>query len=182
MIGLGLAVVARIVEQLGGQLRVDSRIQEGSRFSFLIPFAMEDGATISSPSTASANRSLPRTRTHSNTSRDDQIDNLVQALSSSHMRDSLLEYTQPSEGSSTGTRSPVYLEPRPQKPEDSFIKYITHQAEQESNAEAERRERRSTSKAPAHRKSPSRTRFPEKPGQLRVLIVEVCINTLFLTS
>jgi signal transduction histidine kinase len=38
-VGLGLAVVAHIVEQLGGQLRVDSKVGEGSRFSFLIPFA-----------------------------------------------------------------------------------------------------------------------------------------------
>lgn len=36
--GLGLAVVARIIEQLGGQLRVDSKSNEGSTFSFLIPF------------------------------------------------------------------------------------------------------------------------------------------------
>ncbi|KAG9102501.1 Light-sensor Protein kinase, partial [Ceratobasidium sp. 392] len=43
--GLGLAVVARIVEQLGGQLRVDSKPQQGSRFSFLIPFALPDGSS-----------------------------------------------------------------------------------------------------------------------------------------
>ncbi|QRV77842.1 protein-histidine kinase [Ceratobasidium sp. AG-Ba] len=43
-LGLGLAVVARIVEQLGGQLRVDSKPQQGSRFSFLIPFALPDGS------------------------------------------------------------------------------------------------------------------------------------------
>src|ERR1700679_3362272 len=29
-LGLGLAVVARIVEQLGGQLRVESKVNEGS--------------------------------------------------------------------------------------------------------------------------------------------------------
>ena len=39
-LGLGLAVVARIVEQLGGQLRVESKVDEGSRFSFLAPFAL----------------------------------------------------------------------------------------------------------------------------------------------
>ncbi|KAJ7081397.1 phytochrome-like protein, partial [Mycena belliarum] len=39
-VGLGLAVVVRIVEQLGGQLRVESKVDEGSRFSFLIPLAL----------------------------------------------------------------------------------------------------------------------------------------------
>jgi signal transduction histidine kinase len=42
-LGLGLAVVARSVEQLGGQLRVDSKVDQGSRFSFLIPFTVWDG-------------------------------------------------------------------------------------------------------------------------------------------
>jgi len=41
-LGLGLAVVARSVEQLGGQLRVDSKVDQGSRFSFLIPFTLWD--------------------------------------------------------------------------------------------------------------------------------------------
>jgi hypothetical protein len=43
-LGLGLAVVARSVEQLGGQLRVDSKVDQGSRFSFLIPFTVWDGS------------------------------------------------------------------------------------------------------------------------------------------
>jgi Histidine kinase-, DNA gyrase B-, and HSP90-like ATPase len=42
-VGLGLAVVARIVEQLGGQLRVDSTVNEGSKFSFLIPLSHTQG-------------------------------------------------------------------------------------------------------------------------------------------
>jgi hypothetical protein len=42
-LGLGLAIVARSVEQLGGQLRVDSKVDQGSRFSFLIPFTVWDG-------------------------------------------------------------------------------------------------------------------------------------------
>lgn len=37
-LGLGLAVVAHSVEQLGGQLRVDSKVDQGSRFSFLTSF------------------------------------------------------------------------------------------------------------------------------------------------
>ncbi|KAJ7274030.1 phytochrome-like protein [Mycena rebaudengoi] len=40
-IGLGLAVVARIVEQLGGHLRVESKIGEGTRFSLLIALGCE---------------------------------------------------------------------------------------------------------------------------------------------
>ncbi|KAI0250553.1 hypothetical protein BJV78DRAFT_1283165 [Lactifluus subvellereus] len=36
-------VVARSVEQLGGQLRVDSQVDQGSRFSYLIPFTLWDG-------------------------------------------------------------------------------------------------------------------------------------------
>ncbi|KAF8635860.1 hypothetical protein AX15_000052 [Amanita polypyramis BW_CC] len=39
-VGLGLAVVARNVEQLDGQLRVESKVGEGSCFSFLIPLAL----------------------------------------------------------------------------------------------------------------------------------------------
>ena len=39
LVGLGLAVVARIVDQLGGQLRIDSKVGEGTRASILLPFA-----------------------------------------------------------------------------------------------------------------------------------------------
>jgi hypothetical protein len=41
-LGLGLAVVARSVGQLGGQLRANSKVDEGSRFSFIIPFTPWD--------------------------------------------------------------------------------------------------------------------------------------------
>ncbi|KAF8195506.1 hypothetical protein BJ912DRAFT_1021221 [Pholiota molesta] len=47
LVSLGLAVVARIVEQLGGQLRVNSTIGKGSRFSFLIPLALSVERTFS---------------------------------------------------------------------------------------------------------------------------------------
>ncbi|KAG6865509.1 hypothetical protein C0991_001939 [Blastosporella zonata] len=46
-LGLGLAVVARIVEQLGGQLRVNSKVDEGSQFSFLIPLVLECSHPVS---------------------------------------------------------------------------------------------------------------------------------------
>lgn len=80
-------MVARIVEQLGGQLRVDSKINEGSRFSFLIPFSTEvEGTAPSSPSESrSAGGSHRESRDSSAAAREDQIDNLVEALSSHHL-------------------------------------------------------------------------------------------------
>ncbi|CAE6351543.1 unnamed protein product [Rhizoctonia solani] len=59
-LGLGLAVVARIVEQLGGQLRVDSKQGQGSRFSFLIPFALPDGS--SSEQSSGSGNDIERSR------------------------------------------------------------------------------------------------------------------------
>jgi signal transduction histidine kinase len=42
--GLGLSIVRRIVERLGGEVGVDSRVGEGSLFSFVLPtVAQEDG-------------------------------------------------------------------------------------------------------------------------------------------
>jgi signal transduction histidine kinase len=42
--GLGLSIVRRIVERLGGEVGVDSRVGEGSVFSFILPsVAQEDG-------------------------------------------------------------------------------------------------------------------------------------------
>jgi hypothetical protein len=39
-VGLGLAVVARIVRNLGGQLRVESKEGQGSKFTFVLPFVI----------------------------------------------------------------------------------------------------------------------------------------------
>ncbi|KAI0330793.1 hypothetical protein GY45DRAFT_1370433 [Cubamyces sp. BRFM 1775] len=86
-LGLGLAVVARIVEQLGGQLRVDSTLGQGSRFSFLLPLTTDipDGSRISL-SSGSSSSSLAR---HSNgASRGSEIQDLVQALSANQLEDS----------------------------------------------------------------------------------------------
>jgi hypothetical protein len=98
VIGLGLAVVAHIVEQLGGQLRVDSKVGEGSRFSFLIPFALSQGEETSrSPSLSLYNRSrTSSTRNSAKTgstqtgsaktgSASSEIDMFVEAISSSHL-------------------------------------------------------------------------------------------------
>lgn len=110
-LGLGLAVVARIVEQLGGQLRVDSVLGQGSRFSFLLPLTTElsgsgsgrlsiSGPTSSSSSMVRSTRSMPS----SNSSRGSEIDNLVEALSSSHMDDQIKigPYTPTSDAGNTG--------------------------------------------------------------------------------
>lgn len=59
------------MEQLGGQLRVDSKVDEGSSFSFLIPFAT--GSDHSSSSGSSQ-------RSRSRSSRTDEIESLVNAL------------------------------------------------------------------------------------------------------
>jgi hypothetical protein len=109
-VGLGLAVVARIVGQcvpspfvanslcsndihrLGGQLRVESKVDEGSRFSFLIPLALSvDGDELvmtSSPGPSSKNSSpMPLRKRSRKQSLDSagKIDSLVEALSSSHI-------------------------------------------------------------------------------------------------
>ena len=108
-----MAVVARIVEQLGGQLRVDSKPGEGSRFSFLIPFELSTSTTgsqksISPPLSASASATgatttthtanssstltstaMARNRTRSTKSSDSsEIDSLVEAISSDPMQQS----------------------------------------------------------------------------------------------
>ncbi|KAJ6466421.1 phytochrome-like protein [Mycena sanguinolenta] len=91
-VGLGLAVVARIVAQLGGQLRVESKVNEGSRFSFLIPLALSedgDGLVMSSSGGSSRDSSFKslriRSRKQSLDSSTGEIDSLVEALSSDHM-------------------------------------------------------------------------------------------------
>lgn len=42
-VGLGLAVVARIVRNLGGQLQVESKVGKGSKFTFIFPFRLPPG-------------------------------------------------------------------------------------------------------------------------------------------
>ncbi|EJD54682.1 hypothetical protein AURDEDRAFT_79671 [Auricularia subglabra TFB-10046 SS5] len=65
-LGLGLAVVARIVQQLGGQLRVESKVNEGSTFKFLLPFLLyEPGQTYEQARLASAGEQLSDARSTS---------------------------------------------------------------------------------------------------------------------
>ncbi|KAF7365436.1 ATP-binding cassette transporter [Mycena venus] len=100
-VGLGLAVVARIVEQLGGQLRVESKVNEGSRFSFLIPLALSeegDELVMTSPAASSNNSSLKSLRVRSrkpsleSSGSTGEIDSLVEALSSNHMASQSLHH------------------------------------------------------------------------------------------
>ncbi|CAG7853027.1 SubName: Full=Related to phytochrome {ECO:0000313/EMBL:CCA70880.1} [Serendipita indica DSM 11827] len=74
-LGLGLAVVARVVEQLGGQLRVDSKLDQGSRFSCLLPFPLADYSVRNGSTDGDG----------SGTSAKSEIDSFVDAISSSHM-------------------------------------------------------------------------------------------------
>ena len=91
--GLGLAVVAHIVEQLGGQLRVDSKVGEGSRFSFLIPFAIPTAEeSARSPAASLLGRSRPSSATGSARSANSsarsaksEIDHFVKAIAQSHL-------------------------------------------------------------------------------------------------
>lgn len=77
-LGLGLAVVARIVEQAGGQLRVDSG-PGGSRFSFLLPF------TLPEHKGHRAFTNLVSSTPGSHTSGTSEVEDFVSALSASHM-------------------------------------------------------------------------------------------------
>jgi hypothetical protein len=78
--------VARIIEQLGGQLRVDSKPNEGSKVSFLIPFVLHDPSFIHSSSRASSISShSQQSRQGSDGSGLNEINSFVEALSTNHM-------------------------------------------------------------------------------------------------
>jgi len=120
--GLGLAVVARIVEQLGGQLRVDSKVGEGSQFSFLIPLSLSvevdrsAGSSRSSGSSRPAQPSKPGSRPRSlfTGTSEHEIENLVQALSSNHMtssRESLRDTTNESKSIELPSQPPATRQP-----------------------------------------------------------------------
>ncbi|WVQ80993.1 hypothetical protein IAT38_003100 [Cryptococcus sp. DSM 104549] len=67
-LGLGLAVVARIAEQLEGQLRAESEVDVGTRFYFNLQMVAHNGDTLSKSSRRSSDQSIkrfPHTRTRS---------------------------------------------------------------------------------------------------------------------
>ncbi|KAG9018802.1 Light-sensor Protein kinase [Tulasnella sp. 427] len=99
-LGLGLAVVARIVEQAGGQLRVDSG-PGGSRFSFLLPF------TLPEHKGHRAFTSLVSSRPGSHTSGTSEVEDFVSAISASHMGQSDNRESQPA---SVQRREPVAVQ------------------------------------------------------------------------
>ncbi|KAK4047468.1 hypothetical protein OIV83_005380 [Microbotryomycetes sp. JL201] len=104
VVGLGLAVVARIVRTLGGQLRVESKVGEGSKFTIILPFKLpseEDMRSTSARSvissgsaSSSSSRSLRpsaqrtisslgrRSRGSGSTSGESEIDSLIAEMSS----------------------------------------------------------------------------------------------------
>lgn len=105
-LGLGLAVVARIVEQLGGQLRAESEVGVGTRFFFTLLMARYDpNATNSTASSSRRIRTDSRASSYSSGSQrslvsshpsggavsdprsagGSEIDTFVEAFSSSHM-------------------------------------------------------------------------------------------------
>lgn len=76
-VGLGLAVVARIVEQLEGQLRAESEVGVGTRFYFNLPMVSHPsgrpGSRQSSLNSRNTNSSQLRTRTGSSGSKSDSV-------------------------------------------------------------------------------------------------------------
>ena len=173
--GLGLAVVARIVEQLGGQLRVDSRIDEGSRFSFLIPFTTDPGDSITSQDSRSpSTRSL---ESPSEGARGHEIDNLVQAFSNHHLVDrhrSTSESGSPAEYDSPRLDE-ARFRPTSTEPEPSS-RLLT--PEGDLSAVVRRISRRAHAPSPPRSGPPSSTSRSNRSDtdvntKLRLLIVEV---------
>ncbi|KAJ3799044.1 hypothetical protein GGU11DRAFT_534934 [Lentinula aff. detonsa] len=83
-VGLGLAVVARIVEQLGGQLRVESKVGEGSLFSFLLSLSFPESTNTGSSTHSRSNSSLGSLGSlHAKAT--SEIDSIVEAIGTSHV-------------------------------------------------------------------------------------------------
>ena len=153
-------------------MRVDSQVDVGSRFSFLLPFATDSTLSLSS---SSSEGSISRSRSH--THRNDEIDNLVQALSSSHV----------------GTQSPRNQEQSPRTPSRGTSSPFTDITEHASprklplstipEPDTKREVSHALVKAQpviTHKPGPSTTakEDPDDPHQLRILVVEVRTRNL----
>lgn len=179
-LGLGLAVVARIVEQLGGQLRIESKVNEGSRFSFLIPFAVARETDSTSCSTSS--RVGVGSRKSSSGS---EIDDLVEALASDHMssrnRSLISTPSQPPHADKAGSLEiPDSNTPLHAVKIDPVVASLGHPHREASPTVVA--ERHSGGNAVSNT---SRNRRGARDGtlaQLRVLIVEVRLKSLLCTS
>lgn len=55
--GLGLSITRKLVEQMGGQIHVQSQLQRGTQFSLLLPLSHGEGCGIT-PETGSASKAL----------------------------------------------------------------------------------------------------------------------------
>jgi hypothetical protein len=183
-VGLGLAVVARVVEQLGGQLRVDSKLGQGSRFSFLIPFALADEGSDVYLSPGSSMRSRIRSRTNSagsgsRSAGSSEIDSFVEALRGTSSAGS----STPAPSSIKTKSPPGRIELTPSARDGEFpvidsktpvrgVRIDNH------NLDDRVTESRRGSAAPTPSEAPRRSSSAKKPSdrkdnKLRILIVEV---------
>lgn len=179
-LGLGLAVVARIVEQLGGQLRVESKVNEGSRFSFLIPFSVAGEPDSTSCSTSSR---LGRGSRKSGSGSD--IDDLVEALASDHMSSRNRSINsippQPSRTDEAGSLEiPDSNTPLHAVKVDTVVASLGHpHREVSTTALVEKHPKEGVVPSP----STSNNHIGDKkPVRLRVLIVEVCLSACTVCS
>jgi hypothetical protein len=181
-VGLGLAVVARIVEQLGGQLRVESKVDEGSQFTFLLPLSLStEVPDVAVTATNHSNSSLESLCKNSNA-----IDSIVEALSTSHVPANASQQSSPSPSdesqrssqhprkSSLGT-IPVSDSPYPVRP----INVPELQVERTSQPPIPAMSTSGEKAVEGH--GPSHSDKLQK-GSLRILIVEVSFALLFFET
>ncbi|KAG8958090.1 Light-sensor Protein kinase [Tulasnella sp. 419] len=167
-LGLGLAVVARIVEQLKGQIRVESS-ETGSRFSLLLPFDLPGPYHSTSPDNSARLSGSSSIAPHTSPS---EVESFVSAVSATHMpsvhydRSPRSSKSKQKEGiwevqdSATPIRSvkmdETYFDRKPRDPtavaralamERARSSGISHQIEDNAH-------------------------IPREPGQLRVLVAE----------
>jgi light-regulated signal transduction histidine kinase (bacteriophytochrome)/CheY-like chemotaxis protein len=91
-LGLGLAIVARVVKNLGGQLRVDSTVGEGSRFTYYLPFKSATAKAVSEKGSSRGGSEGQMRRSNSiesggsnGSSVRSDINSLVEAISAPHL-------------------------------------------------------------------------------------------------